>query len=136
MASARLFTLAALTCVIPALISCAHEIESVDRQVERELAEFHASCLSPARPAYSPAHTDCVLSRYEERQRELARLRNTLAREPLSVAQAAPSGGAAQGALPAGTTETTSTVVAVVAASVAVGLAAALSNNVTTASHH
>ena len=129
MASARLFTLAALTCVIPALISCAHEIESVDRQVERELAEFHASCLSPARPAYSPAHTDCVLSRYEERQRELARLRNTLA-------QAAPSGGAAQGALPAGTTETTSTVVAVVAASVAVGLAAALSNNVTTASHH
>jgi len=44
-------------------LSCAHEIESTDRQVERELAEFHASCLSPARPAYSPAHTDCVLSR-------------------------------------------------------------------------
>src|SRR5712691_11202204 len=129
MAPTRFITLAALICMTPALISCAHEIESVDRQVERELAEFHASCLSPARPAYSPAHTDCVLSRYEERQRELARLRNTLA-------QAAPSGGAAQGALPAGTTETTSTVVAVVAASVAVGLAAALSNNVTTASHH
>ena len=136
MVSTRIVTLAALTSVIPALISCAHESESVDRQVERELAEFHANCLSPARPAYSPAHTDCVLSRYEERQRELARLRNTVAREPLIVAQAAPSGGAAQGALPAATTETTSTVVAVVAASVAVGLAAALSNNVTTASHH
>jgi len=131
MISTRIVTFAALTCMILGLVSCAHEIESVDRQVERELAEFHASCLSPARPAYSPAHTDCVLSRYEERQRELARLRNTLA-----VAQAAPSGGAAQGALPAGKTGTTSTVVAVVAASVAVGLAAALSNNVTTASHH
>jgi len=131
MISTRIVTFAALTCMILGLVSCAHEIESVDRQVERELAEFHAGCLSPARPAYSPAHTDCVLSRYEERQRELARLRNTLA-----VAQAAPSGGAAQGALPAGTTGTTSTVVAVVAASVAVGLAAALSNNVTTASHH
>jgi len=63
MAPTRITTLAALICVTPALISCVHETESTDRQVERELAEFHASCLSPARPAYSPAHTDCVLSR-------------------------------------------------------------------------
>ena len=136
MFSIRVVAFAALTCAIPALISCAHEIESVDRQVELQLAEYHTSCLSAARPAYSPAHTDCVLSRYEERQRELARLRDTLAREPLIVAQAVPSGGAAQGAFPVATTGTTSTVVAVVAAFVAAGLAAALSNNVTTASHH
>ena len=56
--------------------------------------------------------------------------------EPLVVAQAAPTGGASQGALPAATTGTASTVVAVVAAAVAAGLAAALSNTVTTASHH
>jgi len=92
----RLVTLAALTCTIPALISCAHEIESVDGQVERELAEFHTSCLSPARPAYSRAHTDCVLSRYQERQRELERLRNAVAPAPKAAAeapQAAPAPG-------------------------------------------
>ncbi len=58
------------------------------------------------------------------------------AREPLVVAQAAPTGGASQGALPAATTGTGSTLIALVAASVAAGLAAALSNSVTTASHH
>ena len=70
------------------LISCAHEIESVDGQVERELAEFHTSCLSPARPTYSRAHTDCVLSRYQERQRELERLRNAVAPVPKAAAEA------------------------------------------------
>ena len=82
MISTRIVTLAALTCMTSALISCGHEIESVDSKVERELAEFHASCLSPARPAYSPAHTDCVLTRYQERQRELERLRNAVAPAP------------------------------------------------------
>ena len=82
MVPTRLITLATLTCMTPAMISCVHEIESVDRQVERELAEFHASCLSPARPAYSPQHTDCVLTRYQERQRELERLRNAVAPAP------------------------------------------------------
>ena len=82
MFSTRIITFAALTCMIPGLISCANQYVDADRQVERELAEFHASCLSPARPAYSPAHTDCVLTRHQERQRELERLRNAVAPAP------------------------------------------------------
>ncbi len=102
MVPTRLVTLAALTCTIPALISCAHEIESVDGQVERELAEFHTSCLSPAHPAYSPQHTDCVLSRYQERQRELERLRNALAPAPAAAPEATPQAAPGLGPNPAG----------------------------------
>ena len=57
MVPTRLVTFAALTCTIPALISCAHQSESVDRQVELQLAEHHTSCLSPARPGlFAGAH--------------------------------------------------------------------------------
>ena len=90
MFSIRMVAFAALTCVILALISCAHEIESVDRQVELQLAEYHTSCLSAARPAYSPQHTDCVLSRYQERQRQLERLRSALAPALNAAPEAAP----------------------------------------------
>ncbi|HLQ01070.1 MAG TPA: hypothetical protein VK143_02095 [Burkholderiales bacterium] len=60
----------------------------MDRQVELQLAEHPTSCLSPARPAYSREHTDCVLSRYQERQRELERLRNAVAPVPKAAAEA------------------------------------------------
>ncbi len=86
----RVVTFAALTCLIPGLISCAYQSESVDRQVELLLAEHHTSCLSPARPAYSAAHTDCVLSRYQERQRQLERLRNALTPALQAVPEATP----------------------------------------------
>ena len=59
------------------------------------------------------------------------------AREPLVVAQAAPTGGASQGALPAATTGGAgSTLVALVAAGAAAALAATLSNSVMTTSNH
>jgi len=94
MVSTRIATFAALICTIPGLVSCATQSESVDRQVELQLAEHHTSCLSTARPAYSAAHTDCVLSRYQERQRQLERLRNALApalqAAPEATPQAAP----------------------------------------------
>ncbi len=80
MNSTRIITLAALSCAISALVACAHQ--DVDQQVEQQLAELRTSCLSRARPAYSPEHTDCVLARYEERQRQLERLRNTVAPPP------------------------------------------------------
>jgi hypothetical protein len=89
MISTRIVTLAALTCVIPGLVSCAHQGADVDRQVEQQLAEYHTSCLSAARPAYSQEHTDCVLARHQERQRELERLRNAVAPAP-KVATEAP----------------------------------------------
>jgi len=88
MISIRLLTLVEVTCVIPALISCA-QIESVDRQVEQELAEHHTSCLSTERPAYSPQHTDCVLSRRQERQRQLERMRNVVAPPPPAMPEVA-----------------------------------------------
>lgn len=77
-------------------VSCAHQYVDADRQVEQQIAEHHASCLSAARPAHSPAHTDCVLSRRQERQRELERLRSAVAPPPQVVPetpQAAPGSG-------------------------------------------
>ncbi len=87
MATTRILTLAALTCVVPGLFSCAHQSESVDWYVEQQLAEHHTSCLSAERPAHSPGHTACVLSRYRERQQQLERLRSAVAPAP----QAAPA---------------------------------------------
>jgi hypothetical protein len=91
MVPTRIVTLAGLTCAIPVLISCAHQTESVDRQIEQQLAEHHVSCLSAARPAYSPEHTDCVLARHQERQRELERLRNAVAPAPKAATEAPPA---------------------------------------------
>jgi hypothetical protein len=82
MISTRIVIFAVLACVLPVLASCVTQTESVDRQIERELAEFHASCLSPTRPAYSVEHTDCVLTRYQARQRQIERLRNAVAPPP------------------------------------------------------
>src|SRR5712692_8015965 len=90
MVSTRTVAFAALTCVIPGLVSCAHQDVDVDRQVEQQLAEYHTSCLSAARPAYSPQHTDCVLSRYQQRQRQLERLRSALAPALNAAPEAAP----------------------------------------------
>jgi len=83
MPSTRIVVFAALTCLIPGLISCANlEGMDVDRQVEQQLAEHRISCLAAGRPAYSSEHTDCVLARYQERQRQLDRLRNAVAPAP------------------------------------------------------
>ncbi len=100
MFSIRIVAFAALTCVIPALISCAHQSESADRQVELLLAEHHTSCLSPARPAYSPEHTDCVLARYQARQRQIERLRNALAPAPNAAPEATPQAAPGLGPQP------------------------------------
>jgi len=79
--SLRTVCFAVLSCAIPALVACV-EVPTVDRQVQLETLEFHTSCLSPARPAYSKAHTDCVLARYEERHHELDRLRERVMPPP------------------------------------------------------
>jgi len=82
MVSARIVTLAALACAVPALVSCALQGESVDRRIELQLDEYRAGCLSAARPAYSTEHTDCVLARYQERQRQLERMRTAVVPAP------------------------------------------------------
>jgi len=82
MLSLRTACFAALFCAIPALVSCIGLPPPVDRQVELETLEFRTACLSWARPAYSKEHTDCVLAHYDERHKELDRLRERVAPPP------------------------------------------------------
>jgi hypothetical protein len=78
----RTACLAALFCVIPAFSGCIDMPVPVDRQVQVQTLEFHTRCLSSASPAYSKAHSDCVLAHYEERQQELERLRDRVMPPP------------------------------------------------------
>jgi hypothetical protein len=80
--SLRTACFAALFCSIPALVSCIGLPVTVDRQVQLETLEYHTSCLSVGRPAYSKAHTDCVLAHFDERQHELDRLRERVIPPP------------------------------------------------------
>jgi len=43
MFSIRIVAFTALTCMIPGLVSCAHQDVDLDRQVELQLAEYHTS---------------------------------------------------------------------------------------------
>src|SRR5215467_2291418 len=78
----RTACLAALSCAIPVFSGCIEMPVPVDRQVQAETLEFHTGCLSPTQPAYSKAHADCVLARYEERKHELERLRERVMPPP------------------------------------------------------
>jgi hypothetical protein len=82
MISNRLVNLVAMSCAIPALVSCIGLPVPVDRQVEMETLEFRTGCLSVTRPAYSREHTDCVMARFDDRQHELERLRERVAPPP------------------------------------------------------
>jgi hypothetical protein len=73
MISIRIVAYAAMACALPGLMSCA--LQETGPDAEQQLSEHHLSCLSAARPAYSPAHVECVLARYQERQIALERLR-------------------------------------------------------------
>lgn len=63
-----------------ALTSCAHQ--EIDRNLERKLAREHSSCLALGLPATSSDHTECVLFRYQQRQRQQERLRSAVLPEP------------------------------------------------------
>jgi hypothetical protein len=58
------------------------EMPSADRQLQLATLEFHSGCLYVTRPAYSKAHSDCVLALYEERQQEIGRLREKVMPPP------------------------------------------------------
>jgi hypothetical protein len=64
---------------------------SADRQLQLATLEFHSGCLYPTRPAYSKAHSDCVLALYEERQHELARIRDKVMPAPPPEVSLAPA---------------------------------------------
>jgi|SRR5882672_10546835 len=80
MVSIRIVGFAALACALPGLVACV--IPEPGPSVEQELAEHHLSCLAPGRPAYSPAHVDCVTARYQERQRARDHLRSAVLPPP------------------------------------------------------
>lgn len=76
MISIRIVAFAALALSAPGMVSCA-ELEPVP-DAEQQLAEHKSACLSAGRPAYSPAHVECVVARYQERQVALERLRSAV----------------------------------------------------------
>ena len=73
-----------------ALAGCV-EMPSADRQLQLATLEFHSGCLYVTRPAYSKAHSDCVLALYEERQQEYARVRDKVMPPPPPEAWVAPA---------------------------------------------
>jgi len=85
MISIRIVAFAAFALSASGLVSCA-ELEPVP-DTEQQLAEHKSACLSAGRPAYSPAHVECVVARYQDRQIALERLRSALY-PPLPPAQA------------------------------------------------
>jgi hypothetical protein len=84
MISIRIVGFAAVACAVPGLISCALQEPGPD--AEQQLSEHHLSCLSAARPAYSAAHVECVVARYQERQIALERLRGAVVPPPAAQA--------------------------------------------------
>ena len=80
MVSIRMVGFAALACALPGMVGCV--IAEPAPSVEQKLAEHHSSCLAPGRPAYSSAHVDCVIARYQERQRALDHLRSAVLPPP------------------------------------------------------
>src|SRR5262252_9500861 len=68
-----------------ALLLAACSSEPTQEEAEQKFAEFHNPCLAPGRPAYSPAHTDCVIASYWERQQQLERLRYAAITPPMML---------------------------------------------------
>ena len=88
MISNRVVRLAAAACAVAGLVACAAVQEPVP-DMGQQLSEYQLNCLSAQRPAYSPAHVDCVVARYQERQVALERLRLAVAPPPPPAAPAA-----------------------------------------------
>ena len=73
----RAVRFAAAACAVQGLIACAAVQEPGPDMTQ--LSEHQLSCLSAQRPAFSPAHTECVVARYQERQVAMERLRLAVA---------------------------------------------------------